>query len=196
MPIPTFQAVMLPLLRDFSTGDKLGQESVDAMAAHFRLTPEEIAVRLPSGKQSKFTNRVAWAKSHLKAAGLIQSPRRGVYRLTERGKQVLQSKPIEITLNFLDQFPEHAVFRGVTATNAAGVATAAPLGQATHGDDRTPDDLIEEGFSQLRTALVAELRDRVAHAAVVVRRTRRRSSEGHGVWWPARGCGDRRRSRR
>ena len=163
MAIPTFQAVMLPLLQDLKNGERSGQESVDAMARHFALTPEEIAVRLPSGKQSKFTNRVAWAKSHLKAAGLIDSPRRGVYRLTDRGRTVLEGGPTEINLAFLDRFPEHVVFRGgsgdATATPPAGTG---PQRQAVLTDDRTPDDLIEEGVKQLKTALVAELRERVA----------------------------------
>lgn len=164
MAIPDFQTVMLPLLRHLADGPRSGQESVEAMAIHFALTPEEIAERLPSGSQSRFTNRVAWAKSHLKAAGLIESPRRGVYQLTDRGRVVLQSPPPAMTLVFLDQFPEHVVFRGggtrtpATTTNG-GAAVSSP---AIAADDRTPDDLIDDGYRQLRTAVAADLRDRIA----------------------------------
>jgi len=69
MAIPDFQTVMLPVLRDLAQGERTGQETLGALAAEFALTPEEIVQRLPSGTQGTFTNRVAWAKSHLKAQG-------------------------------------------------------------------------------------------------------------------------------
>ena len=151
---------MLPLLQDLAHGERTGRESVDALATHFQLAPEELSIRLPSGGQTKFTNRIAWAKAHLKAAGLVESPRRGVYRATERGRQILASNPPEITLNFLDQFPEHLLFRqgGQRLPNTAPVAQTQTQGV----EERTPDDLIEEGSRQLRTALVAELQERIA----------------------------------
>src|SRR5438552_19045591 len=112
MPIPAFEKIMLPLLHDLENGERTGQESLDALAAQFQLTPSELAIRNPSGRAATFSNRIGWAKSHLKSAGLIESPRRGVYRLTERGRQILGTNPPAITLRFLDQFPEHAAFRG------------------------------------------------------------------------------------
>ncbi len=111
MPIPDFQTVMLPLLRHLEQGERNGPESVEALAAHFGLTPEEVAMRIPSGLAPKFANRIEWAKSHLKMAGLIESPRRGVYRLTTRGRQMLDSNPSAVTLSVLSQFPEYVAFR-------------------------------------------------------------------------------------
>src|SRR5437773_1633299 len=75
MPIPAFEKIMLPLLHDLENGDRTGQESLDALAAHFQLTPAELAIRNPSGRAATFSNRIGWAKSHLKSAGLIESPR-------------------------------------------------------------------------------------------------------------------------
>src|SRR5437016_3925454 len=111
MPIPDFQTVMLPLLHDLQHGERQSQQTVDSLAVHFALTPEERAQRLPSGKQATFTNRIAWAKSHMKAAGLIDSPRRGVYRLTERGRKVLASNPPFVGMSLLNTYPEYVVFR-------------------------------------------------------------------------------------
>ena len=115
MPIQDFQSLMFPLLQHFADGEEhANQETVDMLAEGLHLTEAERGQLLPSGKQTIFTNRVAWAKSHLKQAGLIDSPRRGVYRLTERGRVVLLSHPDTITLRFLDQFPEHRAFRSQT----------------------------------------------------------------------------------
>lgn len=160
MPVPDFQAVMLPLLEHFAGGEQGVQQTIGALAKHFELTPEDLAVRLPSGKQTKFTNRIAWAKAHLKAAGLLESPRRGVYRLTDLGRKVLLNKPPEIGISFLSQFPGYLEFRqgNIKATTTDAV-TVASIGTA---DDRTPDDLIDDGYTQLRAALIADLRERIA----------------------------------
>jgi len=72
MPIPDFQSIMLPLLKHISDGQKYSNHEItDAMARHFRLTPEEQNALLPSGRQKVFSNRIAWAKAHLKIADLM-----------------------------------------------------------------------------------------------------------------------------
>lgn len=161
MPVPDFQTVMLPLLRDLERGERQSQETVDSLAAHFALTPEERAQRLPSGKQTTFTNRIAWAKSHMKAAGLIDSPKRGVYRLTDRGRDVLVGNPSFVGMPLLNTFPEYVVFRQGTASPRGAGNAGGPSGVAGV-EPRTPDDLIEDGYGQLRAALIADLRERIA----------------------------------
>lgn len=156
---------MLPFLRDLAaSGERTGQETLDALAAHFALTPEELAQRLPSGTQGLFTNRVAWAKSHLKGAGLVESPRRGVYRITDRGRAVLAENLPKLGVSYLARFPEYVAYRsGGRDSNdnnaASGRDETTP---ASPTDDRTPDDLMEDGHGQLRAALVVDLRERIA----------------------------------
>ena len=164
MAIPDFQTAMLPVLRDLSQGERTGQETLDALAAHFGLTPEERAQRLPSGTQASFTNRLGWAKSYLKAARLIEAPRRGVYRLTDRGRAVLAENPTSVRINYLMRFPEFVAFRQGRSSDADGAepSTMATLLAEPATDERTPDDLMEDGYQQLRIALVAELRERIA----------------------------------
>ncbi|MCG8346659.1 MAG: winged helix-turn-helix domain-containing protein [Chloroflexales bacterium] len=75
MPIPDFQHLFLPLLQHLADGEEhTSQETVEALARLFQLSEAERTQLLPSGKQAIFTNRVAWAKSHLKQAGLIDNP--------------------------------------------------------------------------------------------------------------------------
>lgn len=91
MAIPDFQTVMLPLLRHLEDGrERSNQETLEALAQHFGLTEQDRTILLPSGRTPVFTNRVAWAKAHLKFAGLLESPRRGFYRLAPRGAEVLK----------------------------------------------------------------------------------------------------------
>lgn len=164
MPVPDFQTVMLPLLRDLEGGERQSLETVDALALYFELSPEDRAQRLPSGKQTTFSNRIAWAKSHMKAAGLIDSPRRGVYRLTDRGRTVLAGNPSFVGMPLLNTYPEYVAFRqGTSSPREPRTPGAPPEGAPI--EVRTPDDLIEDGYSQLRAALIAELRERIAGMA-------------------------------
>jgi len=161
MPIPDFQSVMLPLLRYLADGrERTSQETQDALATHFGLTAEERARRLPSGQQAVFSNRIAWAKSHLKNAGLIESPRRGVSRISQRGRDVLAENPSAVGMSYLMRFPEYVAFRQPRSDGDS----AEPV-SATATDARTPDDLMEEGYQQVRTALITEIRGHIANMA-------------------------------
>lgn len=111
MTIPDFQTIMLPFLQ-FSSDGKMHNflEVVDALAKKFKLTPEEIDTLIPSGQQ-RFANRVGWAKTYLKKAGLIDYPQRGNFQITQRGFDVLKENPEAIDMKFLKRFPEYQEFR-------------------------------------------------------------------------------------
>src|ERR1700752_4683081 len=83
----------------------------DIVAPALNVSDEDRQVRLPSVKQALFTNRVAWAITHMAQAGLLDRPQRGRYLLSERGKKVLQEHPARVDLHVLQQFPEYQDFR-------------------------------------------------------------------------------------
>lgn len=158
MAIPDFQSLMLPLLRSLEDGSECGtQDTLDALAARLHLTEEDVTQPMPNRKAPLFTNRVAWAKLHLKRAALIESPRRGMYRITERGREVLRTPPERVTLAYLAQFPEYAEFR---ARSRASDDDATP--DANQDEDRTPEEHIDYGYSRLRAALAEEILNTIA----------------------------------
>ena len=100
---------MRPLLEHLADGAvKSNRETIDVLSKHFHLTDEELAELLPSGQQSVFTNRVAWAKAHLKKAELLESPSRGLYKVTPRGLEALSQNNQKINLKYLKQFEEYS----------------------------------------------------------------------------------------
>lgn len=100
MPIPDYQSVMLPLLQLAADGEEhRARDAVEELAAKFRLRDEERAEMLPSGTQPIFDNRVGWARAYLKQAGLIEAPRRGFFRITQRGKILLDQRPSAINVD-------------------------------------------------------------------------------------------------
>ena len=157
MPIPDFQTVMLPLLKHLSDNkEHSNQDTLKNLAEHFQLSDEELAQRLPSGLQAIFTNRVAWAKSHLKAAGLIESRRRGYYKISPRGLDVLKANPSRVDLRTLNQFPEYIEFR--TPKDEIGGPKSESVPQSVSETDKwTPEDHIEYGYQRIRQQLAGEL---------------------------------------
>lgn len=156
MAIPDFQTLMRPLLQHFSDGsDHSNQETVSVLADEFHLSDEERSQLLPSGKQSVFTNRIAWAKSHLKQAGLIESPRWGVYRIPKRGLTFLRETKGPINIKVLSQFPEYQKFR------SSKPAEADVIEESASGNEMTPEEHMEYGYKQIRQKLSIEILERI-----------------------------------
>lgn len=92
---------MLPLLECIADGNEYKMRKVtDDLAIKFGVTEEEQKELLPSGAAPVFYNRTAWAKTYLKKAGLIDSPKQGIVKISNLGKDVLKSKPKSINKNF------------------------------------------------------------------------------------------------
>lgn len=112
MPIPDFQAIMLPLLELLSSGNEWSMnDAINKLEDTFQLTAAERAEMQPSGTLRLFQNRAHWAKFHLKKAGLIENPRRGVVSLSDAGHDVLRNAPEKIDIPFLRQFASYQEFR-------------------------------------------------------------------------------------
>lgn len=160
MPVPDFQTIMRPLLERFADGQEHKVADVrTSLALHFALSAEELAEQIPSGHQ-KFHNRVGWATTYLYRTGMLERPRRSVYRITERGRHVLEVNPHRIDLKVLSEFGEFHEFRqpnqsGDAATSDAGLSGSEGV------SERTPEELIDGAYDELRAALAADLLDRV-----------------------------------
>jgi len=159
MAVPDFQTLMRPLLEEYAGGNERPIAEVRAaLADRFSLTPEELAERLPSGLAKTFDNRVGWAATYLYRVGLLVRPRRSVYAITDRGRQVLAEHPERIDLTVLSQFPEFAEFRKARGTRRTTAATM-PVAVT---DTATPEERMEAAHQELREALIGEVRDRIA----------------------------------
>lgn len=155
MPIPDFQTAMRPLMESVSDGKEHSMaEVLDRLAKYFGLTAEERKLLLPSGQQAVFTNRVAWAKTHLRMAGLIEPTARGVFRITQRGNQVLQASLGRFDLRILQQQPGYNEARGRKKEKANIIPNQYPN---KADPEQTPEELMEESFQTLRDNLGREI---------------------------------------
>ncbi len=145
MPIPDYQTIHLPLLRALADGrDHRIGDLYQSLADEFGLTAEERSAKLPSGQQPVFHNRVGWAKTHLKAAGLLENPIRGTVRITKAGQELLATNLQKITKNRLLEFPGFLEFwqgsdRAPSNSNQQASGEVEPT--------KTPLELLNESFN-------------------------------------------------
>jgi restriction system protein len=150
MAIPDYQTIMLPLLKFLEDKKEHSlREAIDTLADQFRLTAEERRELLPSGNQTIFNNRVGWARTYMKKAGLIESTRRGYMCITDRGLSVLKQKPAKIDLELLGQFEEFIAFR--TARREK------PERGEELEKEKTPEEILESAYRSLRADLANDL---------------------------------------
>jgi restriction system protein len=158
MSIPDFQSFMLPLLR-FAVDQQEHslREAIESLAQIFQLSEQERKELLPSGQQAVFDNRVSWASTHLKKAGLLESPRRSYFKITKRGLDVLNQNPTRIDIKFLEQYPEFVEFRGSGRKEKETPGTI----EVEANGHQTPEELLEYGYQKIRQDLTQELLNRV-----------------------------------
>ncbi|MBL7203531.1 MAG: restriction endonuclease [Desulfobacteraceae bacterium] len=151
MPIPDYQSIMLPLLKFIRDGKERSlRETIEYLGSEFDLSEKERKELLPSGQQATFDNRVGWARTYMKKAGLLDSTRRGYFCITERGQEVLSENPKEINTKFLKQFPEFVEFQKVKKTDEGG-----PTQQIQ--PPITPEESLEAAFLELKESLATDL---------------------------------------
>lgn len=153
MPIPDYQTIMLPLLEALEDGNTYTtRDLTEKLAVLFKLTEQEKRELLPSGQQPVFANRVGWARTYLKKAGLLESERRATQRITIAGLEVLKKKPPQINIAFLEQFPAFVAFRThhVNTTD-----TPAPLAPTIEG--RTPEELLDNTYTSIQNEIAEDL---------------------------------------
>jgi restriction system protein len=156
MTIPDFQAIMLPLLQYASDGKEHSlRDAITYLADVFNLSDDERKELLSSGQQAVFDNRVGWARTYLKKAGLFISPKRGFFQTTDRGKEILSQNPSEINLKFLNQFPEFIEFKTTKKDNDKSEP------EIIETSETTPQESIEFGYQKIRKELELELLNRV-----------------------------------
>ena len=159
MAIPDYQTLMLPVLTVAAEGETRVPIAAQVIADRQGLTEDEREEMLPSGKQRLLHNRVHWAKFYLTKAGLIDSPKRGVFVASSAGKALLATQPKNIDVETLKTFPAFAEFYGQAGTGTEPDQVAAAV--AATNSDATPEEQIDAAQAVLAAALKADLLQRV-----------------------------------
>lgn len=156
--IPDYQTIMLPLLKHISDGNEHKMRDVtDELAVLLGVSDEERKELLPSGAAPVFYNRTAWAKTYLKKAGLIESPKQGVVFITQRGKDVLKSNPNNIDVKFLKQFAEFKAFQSPRKDEESNDNDSFE----SEDNSQTPEEALETAYQKIRKSIAQDLINKV-----------------------------------
>lgn len=150
---------MLPVLELAADGEvHRYRDAVEMLAGRFGLSDAERGELLPSGAQPVFDNRVGWAKTYLKQAGLIAAPRRGFFQITDAGRNLLTEGLREISVEVLKRYPAFLEFKSrrrkrKNPTAAEEVESSEP--------QATPDDRLAAAYQTLRAEVETDLLDQI-----------------------------------
>ena len=153
MAVPKFFEFFEGFLRAVADGElHTAKEVREWLASDMRLSENDCSEMLPSGKQSTFHNRVAWARTYLDRAGLIETPSRGKYRITDDGRTALASGE-EINLKYLEKSEKFREFRKTITPDASSLAD--------EEKDESPMEILDTAFQQITATLASQLMDEV-----------------------------------
>ena len=162
MAIPDYQSFMLPLLRFAGDGKEHRVRNIyEPLADQLGLSVDDRQELLPSGKQFIYRNRAGWARTYMVKAGLLDAPRHGVVKITDRGRQVLERNLDRIDVDLLSEFPEFVEFKSTKVDEQSTRSTETSCAST----ERTPDEILEETHRELRGTLAHELLAEVKRAS-------------------------------
>lgn len=161
MSIPDYQSLMAPVLRLAAGGEIRVPSAAEAIADDLELTFDERNERLASGRQTVLHNRTHWAKFYLSKAGLIHSPRRGVFTITDAGRALLAKNPSRIDVSLLLGYPAFAEFYRRESVTPSGSLKGALAPKVPVEALTTPEEQIDAAFATLQATLREDLLQRV-----------------------------------
>jgi restriction system protein len=150
---------MLPLLQyaESCNNEVTTNGAVDVLAQQLNLTEKDLREMLPSGTQSTFVNRVGWAATYLKKAGLLEPTRRGYYQITDRGRDLIAKKPKVINVKLLEKYPEFREFKSLKGSRSKSEDKVTEAKSKLDALSMTPSEALEVAYEDLRDKLADEL---------------------------------------
>jgi len=157
LAIPKYFEFMKPLLDLLSENKEYSRKEIyGALAKRFELTDEEMKEWLPSGNQLIYKNRIGWAITYLKKAGLLESPKRSVYKITAQGIEAFRNGPEIIDSKYLQKFEGFQEFQG----NEVKKGSDDNLTNIVSNEE-SPQDQLEDAYQTILSALMDDVLNEV-----------------------------------
>ena len=152
MPVPKYDEMYGSFLRALKDGKIHSiKEIKQAAAVDLGLSDDDLAELLPSGKQGLFDNRIGWTRTYLKKAGLIESPARGQFLLTEEGKTAFPDADV-IDDDYLRRYESFRAFKDKGADKGSEISS-----QIAETTDKSPEEVLEDAYAELNASLADDL---------------------------------------
>lgn len=154
MAVPVFEDFLYPFLLATSNKDMTVAEMRQYVVDYFHLTEEDCSLRTKSGNATQVSDRLNWVRQYLRRAQMIEIPERGLYRITQRGKDYLASHNT-LRKQDLMQYPEFASYANGTATPSPNTSVDSTIQEVS--EDMTPTEQLEQAYHSIVEDLAADL---------------------------------------
>ena len=159
MAIPKFEDFLYPFLIQLKNKDVSTKDMKDALVKHFNLTEEDCSLKTKSGSAFQLNDRIGWCRQWLRRALFIEIPQRGIYSITQRGKDYLQSHT-DLRQEDLLQYPEYAEYAHMPVTSKVD-STGEKKDIEEKLGEMTPTEQMDVAFKSINDDLAADLLQRV-----------------------------------
>ena len=156
--VPTFDKFLYPVLKTLSDGrEHTLKDLIKSLIEEFSLNNEDINETVKSGLETKLHNRMQWATTYLNKAGLVTRPMRGVNKITKLGQELLKKGILDITPKYLSE--HYSDFNKFATGNKK--KDDVNLDKVIVNQDKTPSEVMEEAFDEIKSSLASELLNHV-----------------------------------
>lgn len=157
MAVPKYNEFFSPILTLLSDNKQHSTKEIRVYCiAHFSLTEDDVQQTTSSGKQNLLNDRIGWAKTYLKKAGLIECPSRSQYLITEEGQKAVRYGTQNVTVEYLKQYESFRKFWDPLSYASASVS----LKESEH-IEQSPKEIIESSVKQINDSLADTLMQEV-----------------------------------
>lgn len=153
--VPTFEKFLYPFLLLLKNGEKTTSQMVNEVAEYLGLTEEDKLLRTKSGTSTQLRDRVGWARQYFRRALFIEIPKTGVYRITQRGIDYLNSHD-SLLIEDLFIYPEFAEYYRVPVKKIKSVQ-----GIQIPVHELTPTEQLEQAYENISNDLAADLLNKI-----------------------------------
>ena len=164
MSIPDYQTCMLPVLKKAEHGEVKISTVIEELSDEFGLTDDEKAELLPSGKQTIIANRIHWAKSYLKQAGLVEVTKRAHFIISDRGRKVLAENPSFIDAKMLEKYEDFQDFKNRKNTRDVSDEITQPTQKLPINTSQTPDEIMRAAHKEIDDTLREDMLEQIRNA--------------------------------
>ena len=154
MALPIFEEFLYPFLLATSKKDMTTSEMRQYIVDYFQLTDEDCSLRTKSGNTTRVADRLNWVRQYLRRALMIDLPERGVYRITQRGKDYLASHD-SLRKQDLMQYSEFASYATGSTSSPTPETTKSTMDIVN--EDLTPTEQLEQAYHSINDDLATDL---------------------------------------
>ena len=157
MAIPKFQDFLYPFLLQLRDKDVSNKEMKDILIKHFSLTEEDCLMKTKGGSAFQIDDRIGWARQWLRRALFIEIPQKGIYRITQRGKDYL-NRHSDLREKDLLEYPEYAEY----ANPSKEKKSETKIEIEPNAEELTPTEQLEAAMKKIVDDLAADILQKAA----------------------------------